>query len=251
MNQYQIEISLLVHKTLPSSLNIRNLRVLIAEGFFMNIENYIDHTLLKPLADQSLYEQLVKEAIKYKFKAICIPPTWIDFCKKQHHAENLNIATVVGFPLGYNETESKAFEALSAYKSGANEIDFVTNLSWVKSKKFDLIKREYNMIRNAVPEAVIKVILEAGQLNEIELKKLCDLAKDAELDFVKTSTGFFDIGARASDIKIMLASVGERVKIKASGGIKSYEQAKEFIDLGVQRIGCSESVTIFQQAQTN
>lgn len=215
----------------------------------MTINNYIDHTLLKPFADESLYTQLVQEALQYNFYAVCVPSAWIRHCKEIAQNRSLKIATVAGFPFGYTETESKASETLNAVKSGADEVDFVTNLSWVKSKKFDLIKREFNVLRTMAPKAVLKVILETGALEQDEIEKLCALALDAELDFVKTSTGFYEIGAQSKDVKTMLSVVGGRVKIKASGGIKTYEQAKEFINLGVSRIGCSESVKIFQQSE--
>lgn len=216
----------------------------------MSINNYIDHTLLKPFAEEHQYDKLVREAVEYNFYAVCVPSSWISFCKSIAKDQPLKIATVAGFPFGYTDTDSKIAETMNAVKLGADEIDFVTNLSWVKSKKFDLIKREYNSLRNAAPDSVLKVILESAALTEDELEKVCALAMDAELDFVKTSTGFYDTGARLSDVKTMLSVVGGRVKIKASGGIKTYEQAKGFIDLGVSRIGCSESVSIFLESST-
>lgn len=217
----------------------------------MSINNYIDHTLLKPLADEHLYEKLVREAVEYNFFAVCVPSSWIAFCKSISKDHAVKMATVVGFPFGYTDTDSKVSETMNAVKLGADEVDFVTNLSWVKSKKFDLIKREYNSLRNAAPDSVLKVILESAALSEDELEKVCALAMDAELDFVKTSTGFYDTGARVSDVKTMLSVVGGRVKIKASGGIKNYEQAKSFIDLGVSRLGCSESVSIFLESTSD
>lgn len=215
----------------------------------MTINNYIDHTLLKPFAHEAQYTQLAEEAKEYNFYAVCVPSSWIKHCKDTLQGSNVKIATVVGFPWGYTETESKASETLHAVKSGAHEIDFVTNLSWVKSQKFDLIKREFNVLRTTAPDSVIKVILETGALNTDEIEQLCHLALDAELDFVKTSTGFYEVGAQISAVKTMLSVVGGRLKIKASGGIKTYEQAQEYIHLGVSRIGCSESVSIFLQSE--
>lgn len=217
----------------------------------MLINNYIDHTLLKPLADESLYLKLVSEAKENNFYAICVPPTWVNYCKAQCENSSVKIATVVGFPLGYTETENKASECISLIKQGADEIDFVVNLSWVKSKKFDLIKREFDVLRNSTAKSVIKVILETGALQKEETEKLCELALASEFDFVKTSTGFYEVGARLEDVKIMQSVLGGRVKIKASGGIKTFDQAKAFIDLGVSRIGCSESVNILKQSQSS
>lgn len=214
----------------------------------MEIQNYIDHTLLKPLADESLYQKLVEEATKYNFFAVCVPSAWVPFCKERTDGHPTKIVTVAGFPFGYSDSDSKAAEALRATKLGADEVDFVVNLSWVKSKKFDLIKREFHSLRNATPNHTLKAILESASLTESELERLCDLALDAELDFIKTSTGFFENGARISDVQTMLSVVGGRVKVKASGGIKTFAQAKEFIDLGVSRIGCSESVSILLQS---
>lgn len=216
----------------------------------MSINNYIDHTLLKPLADEQLYTQLVEEAVKYNFYAVCVPSSWVKHCKNIAQKHPLKVATVAGFPFGYTETESKASETLNAVKAGADEVDFVVNLSWVKSGKFDLIKREFNVLRTTAPDTVLKVILETGALNVAEIEKLCQLALDTELDFVKTSTGFHEVGARLEDVKTMVSVVGGRVKIKASGGIKTYAQAQEFIKMGVSRIGCSESVNILLQSQS-
>lgn len=208
------------------------------------LNEYIDHTLLKPTASSVDYKKLCEEAKQYSFFSVCVPPTWIAYCKTLLSKTNVKVATVVGFPLGYSETSVKVFETQEAFQAGADEIDFVNNLSWVKSGQFENIQNEFKEIRKASPNKVVKVILETGLLLPEEISKLCQIATLENIDFVKTSTGFSEVGARLEDVKLMKLNIGPNVKIKASGGIKNTSQALEFIKAGAERLGCSSSVEI-------
>jgi deoxyribose-phosphate aldolase len=215
----------------------------------MLLNQRIDHTLLKLTASESDYLKLTQEAREYQFKAVCVPPSWVKFCKNQLQDSDVLIATVVGFPMGYALTETKVTECQQLLQLGADEIDFVTNISWIKSQKFDLIFEEFKALKDAAEEKVLKAILETGALSETEIKKLCDLAVKAKLDFVKTSTGFYETGARLSDVQLMKRHVGQSILIKSSGGIKDYQMAQQFINAGADRIGCSASVQILKESE--
>ncbi len=214
----------------------------------MTLNQYIDHTLLKPTANESDYLKLCSEALEYNFKAVCVPPTWVSFCKHILKNSDVLVATVIGFPLGYSLTSSKVNEVQNLIDLNVDEIDFVINISWVKSDKFDFVFEEFKALREASNGIVLKAILETGALTEPEIKKLCDLALKAKLDFVKTSTGFYETGARLSDVQLMKKQVGQLMQIKSSGGIKDYQTAKQFIDAGADRIGCSASVAILKES---
>lgn len=216
----------------------------------MLLNQRIDHTLLKPTANEADYMKLTQEAREYQFKAVCVPPTWVEFCKKQLEGSNVLTATVVGFPMGYASTATKVAETKELIDQGADEIDFVTNISWVKSGKFDSVFEEFKRLKDAAEGKVLKAILETGALTETEIKKLCDLAVKAKLDFVKTSTGFYETGARLSDVQLMKRQVGKSILIKSSGGIKDLETAQQFINAGADRIGCSASVSIVKEAES-
>lgn len=215
------------------------------------LSQFIDHTLLKPTANQQDFLTLCHEAKEFEFKAVCIPPTWVSFCKEQLIGTNVLTAAVVGFPLGYSFTETKLNEIklLSSFKT--DEIDFVVNLSWVKSNQFDKIHDEFKALRDASENIVLKAILETAALTESEIKRLCDIAMETKHDFVKTSTGFYGEGARLEDVKLMKKHVGESISIKASGGIKNLDSALQFINAGANRIGCSASVSILKELRGN
>jgi deoxyribose-phosphate aldolase len=215
------------------------------------LNQFIDHTLLKPTANESDYLKLCNEAAEFNFKAVCVPPTWVSICKKELKNSNVLVAAVVGFPLGYNLTSTKVQEIQTLISMNVDEIDFVTNISWVKSGKFDLVYEEYKMLRDTAGQVVLKAILETGALSEYEIKKLCDLAVKAKLDFIKTSTGFYETGARLSDVQLMKKQVGSSILIKSSGGIKDFLTAKQFINAGADRIGCSASVKILKESEGN
>lgn len=216
----------------------------------MTLNQRIDHTLLKPTASESDYLKLTQEAREFQFKAVCVPPSWVEFCKNKLKDSDVLVASVVGFPMGYTLTATKVTETEQLIKLGADEIDFVTNISWIKSGKFDLIFEEFKALKNIAEATVLKAILETGALSETEIKKLCDLAVKAKLDFVKTSTGFYETGARLSDVQLMKRHVGQSILIKSSGGIKDYQMAQQFINAGADRIGCSASVQILKESET-
>ncbi|MBD0851112.1 deoxyribose-phosphate aldolase [Maribacter arenosus] len=210
----------------------------------MQIQDYIDHTLLKPTAIPSDIEKLCQEAKDYKFQAVCVNGCYTKFAKEQLKNSQVKLAVVVGFPLGAMSTESKVFEAKDGVANGADEIDMVINLGWLKSGKLELVEREISEIKKAIGQKVLKVIIETCYLTQDEKIKACELAVKAGADFVKTSTGFGDGGATLEDVKLMKKVVGDKAKIKASGGIKNRATALKYISLGVSRIGTSSGIAI-------
>jgi deoxyribose-phosphate aldolase len=210
----------------------------------MQIENYIDHTLLKPTATVSDIKNLCDEAKTHNFFAVCVNSCHTQLVKKQLLGSKVKLAIVVGFPLGAMSTESKIFEAIEAIKNGADEIDMVINIGWLKSSKYDLVKKEIAKIKKAIGDNVLKVIIETCFLTTEEKQKACDLSVEAKADFVKTSTGFGSGGATFEDVELMKNSVGDKAKIKASGGIKDRETALRYIKLGALRLGTSSGISI-------
>ena len=210
----------------------------------MQIQDYIDHTLLKPTAIPSDIEKLCQEAKDYKFQAVCVNGCYTKFAKEQLKNSQVKLAVVVGFPLGAMSTESKVFEAKDSVANGADEIDMVINLGWLKSGKLELVEREISEIKKAIGHKVLKVIIETCYLTQDEKIKACELAVKAGADFVKTSTGFGEGGATLEDVKLMKKVVGNKAKIKASGGIKNRATALKYISLGVSRIGTSSGIAI-------
>ena len=210
----------------------------------MQIQDYIDHTLLKPTAIPSDIEKLCQEAKDYKFQAVCVNGCYTKFAKEQLKNSQVKLAVVVGFPLGAMSTESKVFEAKDSVANGADEIDMVINLGWLKSGKLELVEREISEIKKAIGNKVLKVIIETCYLTQDEKIKACVLAVKAGADFVKTSTGFGEGGATLEDVKLMKEVVGNKAKIKASGGIKNRATALKYISLGVSRIGTSSGIAI-------
>ena len=210
----------------------------------MQIQDYIDHTLLKPTAIPSDIEKLCQEAKDYKFQAVCVNGCYTKFAKEQLKNSQVKLAVVVGFPLGAMSTESKVFEAKDSVANGADEIDMLINLGWLKSGKLELVEREISEIKKAIGKKVLKVIIETCYLTQDEKIKACELAVKAGADFVKTSTGFGEGGATLEDVKLMKKVVGNKAKIKASGGIKNRATALKYISLGVSRIGTSSGIAI-------
>lgn len=192
----------------------------------MEINRIIDHTLLKPEASEEQIEKLVKEAIEYNFFSVCVNPTWVKKCAEMLKDTGVKVCTVIGFPLGANTLETKVFETKNALDNGADEIDMVINIGYMKSKKFDEVENEIAELAKIChdKDAILKVILENCLLTKDEIKKACQLADKAGADFVKTSTGFSTSGADAEDVKLMKESVSDRVKVKASGGIRDYKK---------------------------
>ncbi len=214
----------------------------------MQIQDYIDHTILKPTATISDIEKLCKEAIDHKFYAVCVNGCYTKQAKKQLQGSKVKLAVVIGFPLGAMSTASKVFEAQDCKANGADEIDMVINVGWMKSGKFNLVLQEISSIKKAIGEKILKVIIETCYLTKEEKIKACVLAMEAGADFVKTSTGFGTGGATLEDIKLMKGVVGNKAKIKASGGIKDRETALKYIVLGVSRIGTSSGIAIASTA---
>ena len=210
----------------------------------MKLNKYIDHTLLKPDAQQEQIEQLIEEAKEYDFASVCVQPTWVNFAAEGLRDTDVKVCTVIGFPLGANTPEVKAFETENAIQNGADEIDMVINLGDVKDKHFDKIKGEIALLKSACGDKILKVIIETCLLTEEEKIKMCEIVTEAGADFIKTSTGFSTSGATFDDIALFKKYVGENVKIKAAGGISSFDDAKKFIELGADRLGTSRLVKI-------
>jgi deoxyribose-phosphate aldolase len=212
-----------------------------------NIARYIEQTVLKPQTNDADIEELVKEAKKYGFIGICVPPFWVKKAKRELGEANIQLVTVVGFPLGYNMTEVKVFETEQAVKNGADEIDVVWSITAFKAgmnwPKIELAKLA-SLCHDH--ERILKVIIETAYLNENEIVQACHICADAGVDYVKTSTGFAPEGAQLKHIKLMRATLPSSVGIKASGGIKTYEQALKMIEAGADRIGTSSGAEIVE-----
>jgi deoxyribose-phosphate aldolase len=210
----------------------------------MEIAKYIEHTNLKPYASFKDIEKLCKEAVEYGFYSVCINPAYINLARKLLIGKNVKIVTVVGFPLGSNNTQIKVYEALNSIDEGADEIDMVINISALKDGKTALVKDEILRVKQICKERVLKVIIETCYLEEEEIKTAVKLCIEAGADFVKTSTGFGTRGANIRDIEIIKEVADGKIKIKASGGIKDFETALNFIKTGVERLGTSSSIDI-------
>ena len=205
---------------------------------------YIDHTQLKAFATWEDMVKLCDEAVKYGTASVCVPPCYI---KRIHEAyPNLNICSVVGFPLGYSVTEAKEAETRAALLDGANEIDMVINISHVKNGDFDLVEEEIRRLKAITGDKILKVIIETCYLTEEEKIQLCQIVTKAEADYIKTSTGFGTGGATLEDIQLFRKHIGEKVKMKAAGGVKSIEDMEAFVAEGTSRIGSSSAVAILQ-----
>lgn len=208
-------------------------------------KQHLDYTLLKPLANQNEYNTFYNNAKQSNVKAVCIPPSQIKVAKLVLDKFETLICTVVGFPLGYNTTESKVFETTNAIQFGADEIDMVINLIDFKSMIYDKVSEDIQAVHNTCKKNNIplKVIVESGNLSLEELGKICDICAKIDVDFVKTSTGFLNIGAELEKVKFMREKLPNHIQIKASGGIKNYEQANAFIEAGANRIGASSLIS--------
>ncbi|WP_148876740.1 deoxyribose-phosphate aldolase [Streptococcus sp. Marseille-P7375] len=212
----------------------------------MKLNKYIDHTLLKADASQEQIETLIEEAKKYDFASVCVNPTWVNFAAQALKATDVKVCTVIGFPLGANTPELKAFETSDAIQNGANEIDMVINIGALKSRNFDLVERDIRAVVEAAKGTLVKVIIETCLLTDDEKVKACQIAQKAGADFVKTSTGFSTGGATVEDVALMRKTVGPDMGVKASGGARSYEDALAFIKAGATRIGASSGVAIME-----
>lgn len=202
----------------------------------------IDHTLLKAVSDRQSIMALCEEAIEYGTASVCIPPSYVKEAKEKF--PSLNVCTVIGFPLGYSTTAVKVFEAEDAVKNGADEIDMVIDLGFVKNGEFDKVTAEIAAVKKAAGSRILKVIIETCYLTEEEKIKLCKCVTDGGADYIKTSTGFGDSGADIKDIRLFKEHIGPGVKIKAAGGIRTKEAMEEFINAGCSRIGTSGAKNI-------
>ena len=210
----------------------------------MKLNKYIDHTLLKPEATKTQIENLCKEAIKYDFASVCVNPTHVAYCAKLLKNSDVKVCTVIGFPLGSNTTETKVFETKNAIENGADEIDMVINIGALKDKNYNFVKEDIESVVKAANSKLVKVILETCLLTEEEVKEACKLSQEAKADYVKTSTGFSKSGASVEMVKIMYDTVHDTMKVKASGGVRTYDDAIKMIEAGASRIGTSNGVGI-------
>ena len=210
-----------------------------------DIYKMIDHTLLKQDATSEEIKKLCKEALEYNFASVCVNPTNVELAAKILNGSLVKVCTVIGFPLGANTTKIKVLEAKDAVENGATEVDMVINIGRLKDKDYDYVKKDIEAVVNEVKgKALIKVIIETCLLADEEKVIACKLASEAKADFVKTSTGFSTGGATPFDVKLMRETVGENMGVKASGGIRTSEDAKELIKNGANRIGASASIKI-------
>ncbi len=212
----------------------------------MNLNKYIDHTLLKPEATKNQIKQLCQEAKENNFKSVCVNPTHVSYAKELLKDADVLVCTVIGFPLGANTTKVKSFETEDAIKNGADEIDMVVNIGAIKDQNFDLVKEDIKAVVNSSKDKLVKVIIETCLLTEKEKRKLCQIVIEAEADFIKTSTGFSSSGATKEDISLFKEEVLDKIGIKASGGVRNIEDANIMIKCGATRLGTSGGVQIIK-----
>ena len=212
----------------------------------MEYNKYIDHTLLKANATDEGIKKLCEEAKTYDFASVCVNPGYVRMCKELLEGTDVKVCTVIGFPLGATSTESKVFETKQAVKDGATEIDMVINVSRLQAGDDDYTLNEIRKIRRACKGLTLKVIIETCLLTDEEKVRVCKIAKKAKADFVKTSTGFSTGGATVEDVKLMRKTVGKKMHVKASGGIRDAKTFLDMIKAGADRIGASAGVQIME-----
>ncbi len=212
----------------------------------MDYAKYIDHTLLKATATKAEITKLLEEAKEYHFKSVCVNPYYVSYAKEVLRDTDVLVCTVIGFPLGQNTTNVKVLETKDAILNGADEIDMVINIAAVKDKDDKLVETEIRAIKEACGPRTLKVILETCYLTDEEIVRASKLAKKANADFVKTSTGFGTNGATVEAVKLMRETVGKTMGVKASGGIRSKEDMEKMIEVGATRIGASAGVKIME-----
>ena len=210
----------------------------------MELNKYIDHTILKATASSTDVQKLCEEAIEHEFYSVCVNGCYVADAKHLLQGTDVKIAAVVGFPLGAMTTAAKVFEAKEAVENGASEIDMVINVAKLKDGEFEYVENEIRQIKEAIGDNVLKVIIETCYLTDEEKVKACELSLAAKADFVKTSTGFGTDGATYEDVKLMKSVVGDNAKVKASGGVRDKETAQKYIDLGAERLGTSSGIDI-------
>lgn len=213
----------------------------------MEINKYFDHTLLKADARKEDVIKICKEAREYKFKSVCVNSSFAKLVKRELEGSDVDLTVVVGFPLGAMSTEAKVFETKDAINNGADEIDMVINISALKDKDYDYLEEEIRKLKEVCDQKILKVIIETCLLTDDEKVKVCQIAKKAGADYVKTSTGFSTAGAKIEDVRLMRETVGESLGVKASGGIRTLDDVEKFIEAGASRIGASASVQIMEE----
>lgn len=214
----------------------------------MQLQKSIDHTLLKATATEKDILRVCDEALKYDFYAICINGSHVPLAKTRLKGSQIKIATVAGFPLGAMTTKAKVMEAVDYVDQGADEIDMVINIGWLKSGKYNKVKDDIAQVKSGIGNTLLKVIMETCYLTDEEKKIACRLAVEAQADYVKTSTGFGTGGATFEDVGLLKETVGDTILIKASGGIKDRATALKYLELGASRIGTSSGTTMLLTA---
>ncbi|MDO4619127.1 MAG: deoxyribose-phosphate aldolase [Lachnospiraceae bacterium] len=217
----------------------------------MNISeilSHVDHTLLAQTATWDDIRTICDDAIKYSTASVCIPASYVKQAK-EYVGDKMQVCTVIGFPNGYDTQAAKVFMASDAVANGADEVDMVINIGWVKDGRFDEVEAEIAAVKEAVGDKILKVIIETCFLTDEEKIRLCECVTNAKADFIKTSTGFGTGGATFEDIALFAKHVGPNVKMKASGGIKTLEDAEKFLELGAQRLGTSRVVKLAKELE--
>ena len=211
---------------------------------------HVDHTLLTQTATWEEIKAICDDAVKYGTASACIPPSYVAQAK-EYVGEKLAICTVIGFPNGYMTTATKEFETKDAIANGADEIDMVINIGWLKDQKYDLLENEIRTLKAACGEKILKVIIEACLLTDDEKVKMCEIVTAAGADYIKTSTGFSKAGATFADIELFAKNIGPAVKMKAAGGISSMDDAEKFLELGADRLGTSRIIKIVKNEEAS
>lgn len=215
----------------------------------MELNKYIDHTLLKPEATKEQITKLCQEARQYDFASVCVNTCYVPLVKQLLAGSDVKVCCVVGFPLGAMDTVSKAFEAKTAVENGAQEVDMVINIGALKDKNYDYVTKDIAAVVEASKPAIVKVIIEACLLTDEEKVEACKCSMNAKAEFVKTSTGFSTHGATPEDVALMKKTVGNICKVKAAGGVRSYDDAMKMIEAGADRLGCSAGIKVMEEAK--
>lgn len=214
----------------------------------MDYAKMIDHTLLKPEATKEQVKNLCEEAVQYGFHSVCVNSSFVYYCAELLKDSDVKVCTVIGFPLGAMSTAGKAAEAQAAVADGAEELDMVIHVGMIKSGDWDYVKQDIaSVVEAAGDKAVVKVILETCLLTDEEKRKACMICKEAGASFVKTSTGFSNGGATVKDVALMREAVGSDMGVKASGGIRSFQEARAMVEAGADRIGASSGIAIIRE----
>ena len=214
------------------------------------ILKHVDHTLLTQQATWEEIRQICDDAMEYGTASVCIPPSYVKQAK-EYVQDKMAVCTVIGFPNGYMTTKTKEFETKDAIANGADEIDMVINIGWVKDKKFDCVEEEIRTLNAACGDKILKVIIETCLLTDEEKKEMCRVVTRAGADYIKTSTGFSKAGATFADIELFAANIGPNVKMKAAGGISSMADAEKFLELGADRLGTSRIIKLVKNQEAS